>query len=483
MVGRQLDLAATQCHRSDQAAAAEAARRLKASWPVQFHSFACSGGVTGAMAEGDEVSPVDDRRTLLTPRGQFETIRRMLGSARPIDALVLSIGGNDIDFADIVTDCVAPFNSCHHRYGEWTAYRLSQLPERLNQVVAAVNNGRAGNVRHAFLVQYPDPTTFPVGRRCGEGGDDEMNISREEAEWASTSVVAPLNALLFDAVQEANRAQDKVAWHLVSGVVEEFRDHGYCAGYERFINTMADSNGIQGDLNGTMHPNSLGQRAIANAVTNAMWFLAQPQAEYVSQIVPTIMMAGQTYRVSITVRNTGTITWMARDNVRLGSQAWENNNVWGRSRVELPGDVAPGQSGTFSFDVTAPSYQGYYAFQWRMLREFVQWFGDFTPRENVFVQSPNRQMSLQVVENAASATAATITVHATESGTTTPVSGSILRNGSVVGQTGQPFTYQRERLKVCEPNQKGYLICHYEPVEQTFVVTAPGYDPASFTRY
>jgi hypothetical protein len=489
--GEGSDLRATACHRSSYAAAEEAARRLGASWPVQFHSVACSGGETGVSfgeTGGFYVRTVDDPyRLLLGDRGQFAEIKRRMGTVRPIDALVISIGGNDIGFGKTVEECITSA-SCVERRGQVTAALLNQLPDRLRHVIAAVNEGQAGTVRHAFLVQYPDPTTFPVFQRCAQTltSSGTMYITREEADWASQSVVAPLNAKLSEAVIEANDMGSDVKWHLVTGVVEEFQDHGYCAGSERFINTLGDSVDAQGfgDFSGTMHPNHRGQSALANAVTNAMWFLAAPQAEFVSQSVPTTMMAGQTHRVSITMRNTGAITWMATDNVRLGSQAWENNNVWGRSRVELPGNVAPGESATFTFDVTAPAYQAKYKFQWRLLREFVQWFGAFTPLVEVSVQSANRQMSPpQVVENWVTSTSANVTVYARDAGTGSPVDGSILRDGAVVGRTGQPFTYQRIKVKVCEPNQKGYLFCHYEAVEQEFAVTATGYDAGSFTRY
>jgi len=53
-----------------------------------------------------------------------------------------------------------------------------------------------------------------------------------------------------------------------------------------------------------------------------------------------------------------------------------------------PGDsVGPGQSKTFTWTVTAPSSPGTYNFQWRMVQEFVQWFGATTPNVAVTVTS------------------------------------------------------------------------------------------------
>jgi thermolysin len=108
-------------------------------------------------------------------------------------------------------------------------------------------------------------------------------------------------------------------------------------------------------------------------------------ATFVSQSVPTSMIAGQNYSVSVTMHNSGSTTWTPGVH-RLGSQNPENNTTWG-GRVDLPYSVAPGQSVTFYFTVTAPSVAGNYNFQWRMLEENVQWFGDYTPNVVVNVTS------------------------------------------------------------------------------------------------
>ena len=110
----------------------------------------------------------------------------------------------------------------------------------------------------------------------------------------------------------------------------------------------------------------------------------ESRSTFVRQSVPTTMTAGRRYPVSITMRNPGTGVWL-RDSAtpfRLGSQNPRDNLTWGLRRCSLPGDVAPGQEVTFTFEVTAPA-PGTYAFQWQMLEETVQWFGALTP--NVLV--------------------------------------------------------------------------------------------------
>jgi hypothetical protein len=110
-----------------------------------------------------------------------------------------------------------------------------------------------------------------------------------------------------------------------------------------------------------------------------------PNASFVSQSVPTSMIAGQSYGVSVTMQNTGTTTWTAADNYRLGSSNPRGNPTWGMNRVYLDAadTVAPGEQKTFSWAVTAPATPGPYNFQWQMLQEQVTWFGD--PSTNVAV--------------------------------------------------------------------------------------------------
>lgn len=111
-------------------------------------------------------------------------------------------------------------------------------------------------------------------------------------------------------------------------------------------------------------------------------------AAFVSQSVPPVMKAGQSYNVSVTLNNTGTGNW-ALANYRLGPTN-PDPNLWGISRVMLNGApteiVKPGQQKVFSFTVKAPSTPGAYSFQWQMLQEYVEWFGAKTPNVTVTVQ-------------------------------------------------------------------------------------------------
>ena len=270
------------CQRSAGAASERAAGQLNGIRPVSFTSFACQGSVIDS-AEG---SPA-----LLGPNGQLSKVDP--SGSTPVDALTVSIGGNDIGFDKIVEACMVPGNSCStdpNVTGPLTS-NLSRLPGHLGALIAAIN--ARPDIDNVFLTAYPDPTSGPHPPpggppvRCGLGGFDPGFegfdfITEPDAAWASTSVVAPLNAALQAAVNTANSQSGQHAvWHFVSGISSAFSGHGFCTGggaplssalwtwpTPRYMATPVDSLTSQGDANGTMHPNDLGQQVIANVIYN-----------------------------------------------------------------------------------------------------------------------------------------------------------------------------------------------------------------------
>jgi hypothetical protein len=102
-------------------------------------------------------------------------------------------------------------------------------------------------------------------------------------------------------------------------------------------------------------------------------------AQFISQSVPVTMNAGTQHTVTIRMKNTGSSTWSDSTQHRLGSQNPRDNLTWGTGRVGIGATpVPPGQEKTFQFTVKAPTAPGIYNFQWQMLRESVEWFGDQT---------------------------------------------------------------------------------------------------------
>ena len=168
-------------------------------------------------------------------------------------------------------------------------------------------------------------------------------------------------------------------------------------------------------------------------------------ADFISQSVPTDMIAGQSYNVSVTMQNNGSTTWLPGDvrPYRLGSENLQNNMRWGLNRVTLPTAVAPGASVTFNFTVTAPPDAGRHSFRWGMLREEVAWFGELNDDVFVNVALPTGPPTAAFGSPAegASFTASGATATATFTGTATAganaalTSLQLLENGAVFGST------------------------------------------------
>ena len=254
------------CHRSAIAGPENAAGRLNGLRRTRFHSFACSGAATA---------------NLLGSEGQLSKI-----PTGRVDALSMSIGGNDLDFVGIVLVCMIPFQDCMGLEHAVTA-SLAALPGKL----AAVFDAVPLNVANVFVTEYPDPTTGMLGIPCGDslmpGFQGWEDISLGESVWASIRVIGRLNAALATAVAAANaRPGPHPIFRFVTGISARFATHGFCTGggsnspltpatwfHPRYINTPVDSFTSQGNHKGSMHPNDLGQQAIGEALFDAMRFL------------------------------------------------------------------------------------------------------------------------------------------------------------------------------------------------------------------
>ncbi len=114
-------------------------------------------------------------------------------------------------------------------------------------------------------------------------------------------------------------------------------------------------------------------------------------SRFVGQSIAGNLKPGETRRVSVTMRNTGTSTWTRAGSYKLGTQNPQDNRRWaGVTRIYLaPGEnIRPGQNKTFSFGITAPTTPGTYDFQWRMVHEGVEWFGAYTSNVRITVEAP-----------------------------------------------------------------------------------------------
>jgi PKD repeat protein/frataxin-like iron-binding protein CyaY/DMSO/TMAO reductase YedYZ molybdopterin-dependent catalytic subunit len=111
------------------------------------------------------------------------------------------------------------------------------------------------------------------------------------------------------------------------------------------------------------------------SVTN---YTAPLDAEITADTIPSTMVEGHSYNVSVTVRNTGTMTWSDADEFRLGGVNDFSGDAakfaYPRVNISSGATVVSGASYTFNFTMTAPS-NGTYNPAYRMVWDYHQWFG------------------------------------------------------------------------------------------------------------
>jgi len=120
-------------------------------------------------------------------------------------------------------------------------------------------------------------------------------------------------------------------------------------------------------------------------------------AAVVSMSYPSSVTTGQSFSATVTMNNNGTSYWVNSNGHNLGSQNPQDNTRWGLGRVGFAGTISPGQNCAFTFNCTAPTTAGSYAFDWKMVQDGVEWFGA-TAGGGINVTAPS---SAVIVDNTA----------------------------------------------------------------------------------
>ncbi|MEI7744174.1 MAG: hypothetical protein WCK58_10575, partial [Chloroflexota bacterium] len=280
-----------QCDRSAKSGPALAARQLEESDPhtsVTFVHLACSGArVTGTdAATGGLLTPYEGiipaAGVVLPP--QVDQLVTLVGT-RPVDALLVSIGANDVSFSSVVKDCIILLSDCTTgSTKDGFDSLLTDLPlhfielaERLDPAASHLPGPTIVPANRVFLSEYFDPTTTETGAwdlRCVSTNLNKIpglgyaKVTDTEAQWASTYVGAKLNAAVVAATV-------RHGWHFVGGIGAQFRSHGYCAAVP-WVVSIESSFSDQSDAfaffdkNGAFHPNNAGHVAYGAALAGAV---------------------------------------------------------------------------------------------------------------------------------------------------------------------------------------------------------------------
>jgi PKD repeat protein len=317
-----------RCHRSALSGQVRAARLIEEADPhtsVTFVHLACSGGrvhrgllgeYLGIEEDGDPFPPQIDRVAELA--GEHE-----------IDALFLSIGGNDVNFANVVEACILG-EVCHEddpvpdptiqgaaslicsaagSFADECEDYLGGVPDAdaldartifdIHSKAEDVDGQDIGQDGHddlpnnyrdlaqeivgtlgmdpgrVYLTEIPDVTRDEHGQTCGwptefpSSISDALRVALQELPGVTQTEMSWSSTHVTVQLHAAMQAAaEEHGWQFVEGVDSRFEGHGYCASFPWLVR-LQNTFQIQGDKNGALHPNVPGHGAYAAAIVEA----------------------------------------------------------------------------------------------------------------------------------------------------------------------------------------------------------------------
>jgi len=269
-----------ECDRSSKAGPLQGGRQFASAHgalSVELRSIACSGAqVPDLIDHGQDAHG--------NMSAQLRMVKDRFGVKR-IDALVVSIGGNDVGFGGAVQFCMAaphcfeapPFTgdyrvNFHGDVEGSVEARQRELRSRYDRLRGFIAS-ELPNVVNVFITEYPDPVRDDHGDYCNAAPIDDplVGISEPEARWTSEVAIR----MLDDTVRDAADRFAGDGWHYVGNVSAPFHNHGYCA-HDRWLNTVNDSRHVEGSVIGAVHPNPRGQEVYRDAIAGALETLIPP---------------------------------------------------------------------------------------------------------------------------------------------------------------------------------------------------------------
>lgn len=263
------------CHRSMLNGRRVASNRINSMDGVSttFFDFACSGAGIDNLISVPQLIDQPDAPNAPNRPPQIDQVVDALGKVpgtnrtdAVIDALFISIGVNDVNFKNVVQECLTdPFDCSTSPQVGVAMGDVSGLAVKYQNLVNAVHT-RLPHTKHVYITEYPNEMASRPGDFCGDlddgTGDPSMAlVSATENQFLFTNLLSKLND------QVENAASIDPIWRFVQGPQDTFATHGYCTPLaRRYVNTALDSVTRQGNQNGTMHPNVAGHKAYADAL-------------------------------------------------------------------------------------------------------------------------------------------------------------------------------------------------------------------------
>lgn len=286
----------------------------------------------------------------------------------------------------------------------------ARTPETSGRVLLALVAGAEASGLTA-LVDWSLPGSTPLWRAFREGSFDVFGLPRASGVFAYPTIGAmyweatvplcfvapwvaprrgtpgrPARALVITVLLSALLAAAILASATRSGLAGAFVASGFLAlsrtldtrvrrGAAAVVGVLALSAGLAFWITG--QDSVLGQRL--RWWRDEQWF----RVEYTVAPPPGSIAVGEHFKVPVTLRNVGALTWPRAGErpVHLASH-WEPIDRPSRradfegARTELPANVPPGGAVTLNGTVWAPSLPGLYRLHWDLVQEHTTWFSE-----------------------------------------------------------------------------------------------------------
>lgn len=243
-------------------------------------NIACSGATTDAIVKS----------TFKGEQRQLDQLATQAGKS-DIKLVVLSIGGNDIQFSDIIKSCVARFTTglgyCHKAWEsdvpKLIASMRSAVQDTLRQIRTTMKQAGYADSAYRFVLQsYPAPIPEAKDNRYSEKNYDRLNIGGcpfydQDSDWAHNQLVPALDKALTDAASSVPGVEflhmtDALDGHEVCAKTVQQSEAGNTLRNPLPVDRsewvrMLVSGLTQGQAQESMHPNYYGQQKLGGCLS------------------------------------------------------------------------------------------------------------------------------------------------------------------------------------------------------------------------
>ena len=207
-------------------------------------------------------------------RGQIAEARETAGG-RPIDAVMISIGVNDLGFSSLVTKAIlkASGQKRKDRINGAKGYLREKFPDDLRALKDAIDTQLSP--KHVFITEYPVNVFKEIAdgaKPCGVLSSTVPSPGSMEGfdlDDSDAGGFGEVGQLLNESIRDKAR---EFGWILVDGIEDAFDRHGYCPnkGFHSYFVSAEESCLDQGDFEGMLHPNRRGHEVTRDCIARTL---------------------------------------------------------------------------------------------------------------------------------------------------------------------------------------------------------------------